>query len=77
MPDCCRWTLRPCRSADAFFARLAELARGPAEGLSVPTVAPWLLLAGAVACEVALLPRLLRRAGPASDPLTLWAEDEA
>jgi hypothetical protein len=64
------------RHADAFFTRLADLVRGPADGLSVRALAPWLLLAGAVAWEAFLLSRALRRTAPDAEPLPLWSEDE-
>jgi hypothetical protein len=44
--------------------------------LSVRALAPWLLLAGAVAGEAFLLSRALRRAAPDAEPLPFWSEEE-
>jgi hypothetical protein len=70
--------LKPLLScADAFFEQLARLC-GPRENDSLLALAPWFVLGSVVACELALLPSVLRRTGPSNlrdDPLFL--EDQA
>jgi hypothetical protein len=69
------------QSADAFCEQLARLI-APQQDDSLLALGPWLVVAGTIACELALLPDVLRRAGPSPSQalpgVPLWQdEDEA
>jgi hypothetical protein len=63
------------RIADAALEQLARLT-APREGDSWLLLGPWLAIAGTVACELALLPGVLRRTRPALPEGPAWPEEE-
>jgi hypothetical protein len=65
--------------ADAFFEQLGRLT-SPRESQSLLSLAPWLVAAGVTACELVLLPGILRRSRTSAPPLPdvgLLDEEEA